>query len=68
MRLQRGPAGVGPGLNFTNAGTNAQLGGTNWWTADAKGIVQPKDALEEACCIGLGLPVVTKSAPAAKEA
>ena len=35
---QRGPSGVGPGLNFSNNGTNAQLGGTNWWTADAKGI------------------------------
>lgn len=41
---QRGPAGVGPGLNFSNAGTNAQLGGTNWWTADAKGIWRPGGA------------------------
>lgn len=38
---QRGPSFVGPGLNFGNAGTNAQLSGTNWWTADAKGIWRP---------------------------
>jgi len=38
---QRAPSSVGPGLNFSNAGTNAQLGGTNWWTADAKGIWRP---------------------------
>lgn len=37
-------------------------------TADAKGIVQPKDALDEAVCIGLGLPLAkTKPAPAGKE-
>ena len=38
---QRAPSAVGPGLNFSNAGTNAQLGGTNWWTADAKGTWRP---------------------------
>jgi hypothetical protein len=36
-------------------------------TADAKGIVQPKDALDEAACIGLGLPLARKPAPAGKE-
>lgn len=39
-------------------------------TADAKGIVQPQDALEEAVCIGLGLPLANapkKPAPAGKE-
>lgn len=38
---QRAPSAVGPGLNFSNAGTNARLDGTNWWTADAKGIWRP---------------------------
>jgi iron complex outermembrane receptor protein len=38
---QRGPSGVGPGLNFSTAGTNARLDGTNWWAADAKGIWRP---------------------------
>lgn len=37
-------------------------------TADAKGIVQPKDALEESACIGLGLPVASKAAPAVQAA
>lgn len=38
---QRAPSGVGPGLNFSNAGTNARLDGTNWWTGDAKGVFRP---------------------------
>ena len=40
--LQRGPSGVGPGLNFTTAGTITRLDGTNWWTADAKGNFRPQ--------------------------
>lgn len=36
-------------------------------TADARGIVQPKDALDEAVCIGLGLPLATKPAKTGKE-
>ena len=38
---QRGPSGVGSGLQFSTAGTNARMDGTGWWTADAKGIWRP---------------------------
>jgi iron complex outermembrane receptor protein len=38
---QRGPSGVGSGLQFTTGGTNARMDGTGWWTADAKGIWRP---------------------------
>lgn len=40
--LQRGPSGVGPGLNFSTAGTIARMDGTNWWTADAKANWRPE--------------------------
>ena len=40
--MQRGPTGVGTGLQFTTAGTSARLDGTNWWTFDAKAIYRPE--------------------------
>ena len=39
---QRGPSGVGSGLQFSTAGTIARMDGTGWWTADAKGIWRPE--------------------------
>ncbi len=38
---QRGPSGVGTGLQFSTVGTNARMDGTSWWTIDAKGIWRP---------------------------
>lgn len=52
--LQRGPSGVGPGLNFSTAGTVARLDGTNWWTADAKGNWRP-DGITGAHQVSFGI-------------
>lgn len=51
---QRGPSGVGSGLQFTTAGTNARMDGTNWWTLDAKGIWRP-DGVDGAHEVSFGV-------------